>query len=395
MIIQRSTAGEADKSMIQRKSRIAIVGAGLGGSAVAALLQSAGFNVTVYEQTPTFSRLGAGIHLGPNTVKVLQRIGIAEQLADTGCHLEAWISRKCDTGETLLNHKFDATRYGAPYIQAHRGDFHELLIDALKPGTVEFGKCLVDLDVIKNVVHLGFEDGTKASADVVIGADGVQSKVREILVGLEQPKYIGQVAHRFIIPSSALGDLEHRIPSYTKWWGEVGEDRMVNHYFLTSSRKEFFVYTSSPEPEWQHETSSVPADLDSLRAAFEDYHPNVRRMLEVCTEATKWPQFYFEPLPLWSRGPIVMLGDACHPMTPYMGQGAAMAIEDSAVLSRCMVSSPSDFDYAFKLYEANRKDRTAKVQSGSREHKWLRDKADPDWVWGYDAVTEPLVTPEH
>ena len=371
--------------------RIAIVGAGLGGPATAVLLQQAEFQVDVYEQSPAFSRIGAGIHLGPNLVRILNHIGIGRRLAEMGVNPRAWISRKWDSGELMLDYPLGADaerRYGAPYLMVHRGDFNALLIEAIKPGTLHFGKRLADLDWTGKVVKLAFEDGTRTEADIVIGADGVRSRCREVLVGLEKPKFTGQVAYRAIIPMSRLAGLQ--FPDYVKWWAD---DRIVLTYFITSSRRGMYFVTSSPQAEWPHDTSWVVADMDELRAAFEGFHPEVRQVFAASPAATKWAQYDCEPLTVWSRGRVVLLGDACHPMTPYMGQGAAMAIEDGVMLTRCIQASLDDPDYAIRLFEANRKERTTAVQRSSRSNTWFRTEADPDWVFSYDVFKVPLVPP--
>jgi len=371
--------------------RIAIVGAGLGGPAAAAMLQATGYDVQVYEQSRAFSRIGAGIHLGPNLVRILDRIGIGRRLAQMGVNPEAWISRKWDTGEVMLDYplgKDAERRYGAPYLMVHRGDFNALLIDAVRPETLHFGKRLIDLDWTGKSVKLLFEDGTRTEADIVIGADGVRSRCREVLVGLEMPKYVGAVAYRSIFPMARLAGL--RFNDYTKWWAD---DRIVLTYFITAARDNMYFVTSSPQAQWPHETTSIAADLDEMRAAFAGFHREVRQVFEACPAATKWAQFDCEELSLWSRGRVVLLGDACHPMTPFMGQGAAMAIEDGAMLTRCLQASPGDLDYAIRLYEANRKSRTTAVQRSSRANTWFKADADPDWVFGYDVFKAPLVPP--
>ena len=378
--------------MQRRKIRIAVIGAGLGGPATASLLQSAGYEVKVYEQSPSFSRIGAGINLSPNVMRILQRIGIGQRLADTGARTSHWVSRAWDTGELLLDYPLGETaekRYGAPYMCVHRGDFHALLMECVTPGTIEFGKRLIDLEQKKEVVQLVFEDGTRAEADLVIGADGGRSRCRELLVGLEAPKYSGYVAHRAILPVSLLAGMQ--LIDYLKWWGPGCTLYLT--YFITRSRQEFFIVTSSPQADWPHETSSVPADLDEMRAAFAGFHPEVQRQLAVIPAATKWANFDAEPLPVWSRGRVVLLGDACHAMLPYMGQGAAMAIEDGAMLTRCLEASEDDIDHALRLYEANRKDRTAAMQRASRENEWLKSTADPDWVWAYGVFQQDLLPP--
>lgn len=369
-----------------------MIGAGLGGPATASLLQGAGHDVKVYEQSQGFSRIGAGINLSANVVRILERIGIGQRLANTGARTSHWISRAWDTGELLLDYPLGEAaekRFGAPYLCVHRGDFHALLMESVTPGTIEFGKRLVDLDSTERVVKLVFDDGTRAEADLAIGADGVRSRCRELLVGSHPPKYSGYVAHRCILPVSLLAGMQ--LVDYMKWWGN-GSTLFLT-YFITSSRRELFVVTSSPQADWPHQTSGVHADLDEMRAAFAGFHPEVQQQIAAIPAATKWANFDSEPLPVWSGGRVVLLGDACHAMTPYMGQGAAMAIEDGAMLTRCLEASDGDIDYAIRLYEANRKDRTRAVQRASRENTWLKSNADPDWVWGYDVFTQDLLKP--
>lgn len=380
--------------MAKSKPRIAVIGAGLGGPATAALLQRAGYPVRVYEQTPSFSRIGAGINLSPNVMRILDRIGVCKPLQKAGAQSSHWLSRKWDSGEVLLDYPMGEALekyYGAPYMCVHRGDFHALLIESVAPGTIEFGKRLVGLEQKGSVVQLAFADGSRAEADLVIGADGVRSRCRELLVGLDAPRYSGHVAYRAILPVSLLAGME--IVDYEKWWGP-GRWLYLT-YFITRARQEHYVVTSSPQAEWKHETSSVPADMDEMAAVFSGFHPSVRRQIAVIPAAacSKWAVYDSEPLDVWSRGRIALLGDACHAMTPYMGQGAAMAIEDGAMLMRCLEASEGDIDHTLRMYEANRKDRTAAMQAESRKNDWLRSSADPDWVWGYNVFEEELLQP--
>jgi 6-hydroxynicotinate 3-monooxygenase len=149
--------------------------------------------------------------------------------------------------------------------------------------------------------------------------------------------------------------------------------------------------TSQPEPGFTVESWSAMGDVNELRAAFASFHPQVQHVLEACPSVHKWALFDRDPLPRWSDGNITLLGDACHPMTPYMAQGAAMAIEDAAVLSRCLkgVAREGVAD-AFRRFEATRKPRTSRVQRSSRTNTWLKSRTDPDWVYGYDAWRAPL-----
>ena len=189
------------------KTRIAVVGAGLGGLTVAGFLQRAGFPVTVYEQAPAFSRIGAGIILSANAMKVLRRLGVERALIETGIKPECYISRAWDTGETMYEIYFDAAseqRYGGPYLNIHRGDLHEVLARVVNPGTIAFNHQLVGLEKMSDAYRLIFRNGETVEADIVVGADGIRSKVREFLLGKEPPRFVGAVAHRAIFPSERL-----------------------------------------------------------------------------------------------------------------------------------------------------------------------------------------------
>ena len=176
----------------------------------------------------------------------------------------------------------------------------------------------------------------------------------------------------------------------TKWWGA---DRHMVIYPVTADRDEIYFVTSQPEKaEWRTaESWSAKGDLDELRASFAGFHPEVQAVLNAATEVHKWALFEREPLPSWGRGRVVLLGDACHPMTPYMAQGAASALEDAMVLSRCMQGIDNDgIATALKRYEATRKPRTSRIQMQSSKNTWLKGETDPAWVYGYDAGSADL-----
>lgn len=374
--------------------RIAVIGAGLGGCAVGSLLQKAGYNPTIYEQAEAVTRLGAGIHLSPNVTRVLARIGVCDELAATGMHPRAFVSRDWDTGAVTLDFALRGVaeeRYGAPYLAVHRGDLQIALFDALAPGSVQLGKTLTDVAPLGDAMALSFADGTRAEADIVIGADGVHSRIREILLGPEEPIYTGHVAHRSLMPMERFDG--HAFEDTTKWWHP---DRHIVVYHVTGDRSQIYFVTGVPEPEWPHETWAVPGDPDALRAAFKGFHEEIQILLGGCTEVMNWAILERKPFALWTEPRIVMLGDACHPMKPHMGQGAAMAIEDAAMLVRCMEEHDSDLDFAFRVYAVTRQPRTDLVQHYSHNNDWLQyaESSDPDWVFGYDVFTEPLVTPE-
>jgi len=368
---------------------IAIVGAGMGGLAAAATLRRAGFEVAVYEQANRFARVGAGIQMMPNSMKVLRGIGVEKRLRRVAFAPYSHLNRIGDTGEVTNELPMPETLYGAPYLCMHRAELHEALAAAVAAAIVHLGKELVGLEQRGGQVELAFADGTRVRADAVVGADGVHSTVREILLGPETPQWKGRVAYRAVFPAALVGrDLG---PSRTKWWGA---DRHIVIYYTTAARDEVYFVTSVPEPvEWMtRESWSAKGDVRELRAAYESFHPDVRAVLEGCPDCHKWAILERDPLPRWSDGLVVLLGDACHPMTPYMAQGAATSIEDAAVLARCLKEvAGEDVEGAFRRYEAHRKPRTSRIQAISSANTWLRTgEPDTAWLYGYDAWTVPL-----
>jgi 6-hydroxynicotinate 3-monooxygenase len=374
------------------KMSIAVVGGGLGGTVAAILLEQAGHHVRVYEQAPRLARIGAGIHLSPNATRVIRACGLLETMARQALLPDRFDQREWNTGEITFVLRYDEfpERYGSPHVIMHRGDLQVLLNSGLKPGTLMLGKQLTNLHQRDDSVLLAFADGTSAHADFVIGADGINSRVREILLGLaEIPVYSGHVAHRAIFPTSRLGG--RRFADATKWWAD---DRYFLNYYLTPARNELYIVTGAPVSWEGDDFTPKPTDLRELRAMFDGFHPDVLEMIEACPEgyANTWPVLYRDPRSLWSNGLIVLLGDACHPMKPHMGQGAAMALEDAAMLVRCLEESECDLSDVFHLYEAQRFERTTRVKLESDGHGWMRHGSPCDWVFGYDVFSVPMIS---
>jgi 2-polyprenyl-6-methoxyphenol hydroxylase-like FAD-dependent oxidoreductase len=257
-------------------------------------------------------------------------------------------------------------------------------------GIVRFNCKLVGVDQSAHGVALSFADGSRASADAVIGADGVHSLVREWLLGPEQPRYTGRVAYRTTFPAYLLKSGAISM-ARTKWWGT---DRHIVVYYITASRDEIYFVTSQPEDaKWlTSESWSQKGDPAALREAFNGFHPEVQAVLHACPEVHKWALMERDPLPRWCDGHVTLLGDACHPMTPYMAQGAAAALEDAAMLARCLEGVDADgIAHAFKRYEVNRLPRATQIQQSSSANNWLRNAADPGWVYGYDVWSVPMI----
>jgi salicylate hydroxylase/6-hydroxynicotinate 3-monooxygenase len=373
---------------------VAIVGAGVGGLAAAAALARGGCRVTVFEQARRFARLGAGIQIGCNAMKVLRAFGLEPGLRRQAFCPTSWNNRAHDTGEVRFDMLFGEiaeARYGAPYLLAHRGDLHAALAGAVPPEAMRLDHRLVGLEPGGDgAVELAFANGARFTADAVVAADGVHSFVKARLFGQEAARFTGRVAYRTVFPAALLDG--HRIDDCTKWWGP---DRHIVIYYVKPDRSEVYFVTSQPEPDFDVESWSAMGDVGELRAAFAGFHPEVGRVLSACPSAHKWALVDRDPLPRWGEGNVTLLGDACHPMTPYMAQGAAMAIEDAAVLARCLTGVPREgVAEAFRRFEATRKPRCSRVQLNSRTNTWLKSPTDPDWVYGYDAWTTPLATPE-
>ena len=379
---------------MSKSKKIAVIGAGLGGASMGILLQKAGFDVEVYEQASEISRLGAGIHIGPNIMKIFREMGLEKDLEEMGCHPDYWVSRDGNTGEIIA--KAPLSDYDAAYLTIHRGDMHVRQIEALQKDKLHFGKRLSHVEQDADGVILGFADGTVAKADIVIGADGINSKIRETILGVEAPLYSGWVAHRAIISGEKLAQLKRQfdLDDCVKWWYE---DSHIMAYCTTKERDEYYFVTGVPHPAWDFQGKSfVPCEKAELFETFKDFHPSILAMIEASDDVTRWPLNNRNPLPVWSSGRLVLLGDACHPMKPHMAQGAGMAIEDAAMLTRCLIEEGLEhYEQAFNLYEENRKDRASKVQKISNANTFLKTQEDPSWVYGYDVYTQPLHAEEN
>ncbi len=219
----------------------------------------------------------------------------------------------------------------------------------------------------------------------MVAADGIHSRVRELWRGQERANFTGRVAYRTTFPASLLRG--YQIDECCKWWGP---DRHIVIYYVTSNRDEVYFVTSVPEPEFTVESWSATGDLETLRSAFTGFHDQVRRVVEACPRVHKWAIVDRDPLPHWGEGRMVLLGDAGHPMTQYMAQGAATAMEDAVLLTRCIEAAPDDIPSAFRRYETVRRERTSQIQGTSQKNTWMREATDPAWVYGYDAWTAPL-----
>ncbi|HEY6832686.1 MAG TPA: FAD-dependent monooxygenase, partial [Pseudolabrys sp.] len=268
--------------MSKKKLSVAVVGAGMGGLAVAATLRQVGIDVQVYEQATRFGRIGAGIQMMPNSMKVLRGIGIEERLRQIAFAPYSHLNRDAYSGELLRELPMPDSLYGSPYLCMHRADLHDALASVLPGDIIHLNKKLVGLEHSGGQVTLAFADGSKAKADAVVGADGVHSIVRDLIVGPDAPLHKGRIAYRAVFDASLMGGFDIG-PSRTKWWGK---DRHIVIYYITKAKSELYFVTSVPESsDWMTKESwSAKGDVTELRAAYETFHEEVRNVLNACPD---------------------------------------------------------------------------------------------------------------
>ena len=376
--------------------KIGIVGAGIGGLAAANALHQAGHDVVVFEQSRQFLRVGADINLTPNAVRALDGLGadIAQAVRASAARPTHRISRTWDTGEetSRLAMGDEAERkYGAPQLTIHRADLLAALADAFPAERVRFGKRAQSIEArADGGVAIRFTDDSEATQlDVLIGADGIHSVVRNAMFGAESPWFTGVVAFRAVVPTERVKDVPN-IQAFTKWWGATPESQIVT--FPLNQGRDTFIFATTAQDSWHEESWTTPGSVDELRGFYADFHPDARALLDACDSVLKTALYERDPLTAWSLGPMTLVGDACHPMMPFMAQGAGMAIEDGVVLARNLagVAAPAQVAAALHRYETMRMERASQIQVGSRGNNWLRSGGNADWVYGYDAWSEPL-----
>ena len=345
---------------------ICIIGAGLGGLSAALALLQKGFRVTVLEQAAALGEIGAGVQLGPNAVGVLYRMGLQAPLEQVTCETLGKRVRLWNTGQTwpLFDLGTVARKmYGYPYLTVHRADLHRVLVDAvraLQPDALVLNAKLHSLQTRSDGVSLHLADGRVWEADAVIGADGVHSRVRAALFGEDAPRYSGVMAWRGVIDASKL-PTHMREPYGTNW---VGPGAHVVQYPLRQGALMNFVGAIEGN-RWEIESWSERGTREECLGDFVGWHEEVQAMIHAIEVPYKWVLKVRDPMDTWSRGPVTLLGDACHPTLPFLAQGAAMAMEDGYMLARAMALCPTDAAQGFARYEAVRKERTARVVKGS------------------------------
>ncbi len=371
--------------------KVLIIGAGLGGLVAALALRQQGHAVEVYEAAPALGEAGAGLTLSRGAQHVFRALGIQQQVAALACRSSAFPFLHYRTG-ALLAGAFDqgsgAADDGIADVgrQIHRADLHRVLAEACAAARarVHVGHRLVDITQGAGSVTARFERGESASGDVLIGADGVRSAVRGVLWGADAPRFTAQVAYRFLVPMA-----EAR-PFMDAGRGAVflGPGRTFNRYTLRGGSMVNCVGIVAAGA-WVGEGWATPASRDELLAVFAGWHPDVTGLMAQAASSIKWGLFERAPLNQWAQGRASLLGDAAHAMLPFLGMGAAMAIEDAMILARAFAAEGEAVP-ALARYEAARKPRTALIQAKSAEQGVLTQARDPDT---YDGAAAPSSDP--
>ncbi len=368
--------------MKDAKIKVLIAGAGIGGLSAAIALARGGAQVEIYEASAQLSQVGAGLQLSANAMHVLSKLGLKKQIIAAGFAPQKAVIKDGRSGRALLTAPLGAahqSRYGQPYIHIHRAALQDCLLQAAQEAgaSLHLGHkitgygCAQDGAYLSRATYEGVTSEIKG--DIVIGADGIKSKICAQMNPDIAPEFTGQTAWRGLVPASALPDGLFETHS-TVW---TGPDRHIVVYYVKApdNGQAMLNFVAVKEQEsWQSEDWSQSADMDALRAAFEGWDSPIEQLLAACDESYLWGLFDRPPLPRWTHAHIALLGDSAHPMLPFMAQGAAMAIEDSYVLAQCLnadVSADLNIEASLKLYAQNRQARTAMLQAKSRNNAKL------------------------
>jgi salicylate hydroxylase len=374
------------------EARVLIVGAGLGGLVAALALLDRGYAVEVYEQAPALGEVGAGLTMSRGAQNVFRALGLQDRIAALACPSANFPFLHYKTGAVLMGQldrgdggpddgKADIGR------QIHRADLHSVLVSALEeraPAALHLGHKLVDIEEIAHGLRARFAHGAMAEGEVLIAADGVRSDGRRLLWGADAPRYTGQLAYRFLVNRATAA------PFMGLGRGAVflGPQRTFNRYTLRGGDVVNCVGIVAKEG-WTHEGWSIPATRQELAEDFEGWHPDVTGLMQQAGSLIKWGIFDRAPLQQWRRGRASLLGDAAHAMLPFLGMGAAMAIEDGMILARAF-QAENGAEAALDRYEAARRPRTALVHAKSVEQGQLTQSRDPD---RYDGSKAPSSDP--
>jgi salicylate hydroxylase len=383
--------------------KIAIVGGGLAGLGAAHALQTFGMKAEVFETAPALGEIGAAVNVSPQAVKALQAIGVGDQVAAVGNTSPGIYTRNMQTGEFLeLNDRHKAAaRYGAPYYTFHRADLLDALASGLDHGAIHLDHRLTGLAERSDGILLAFANGTEVEAEIVIGADGVRSVIRQALYGDDNPTYTGQMVWRALLNG---GDVPAEVLEPTGHIQWVGPGCHLLAYYIRG-RKLVNIVTQEDTDKWVEEGWSTRGDPDEMRLSFPNPEPRLETLLSVVTACSKWGLFTRPLTQNWGRGRIQLIGDAAHAMLPNAGQGACQAFEDAYILARWLEAcrDPVEAFGNFRRIRIPRVHGVQRLSFSNARFKHMRDSAavkesiasgkssvhgNADWVWGYDPIDE-------
>jgi salicylate hydroxylase len=394
--------------------KVIIAGGGIGGLTAALCLHHFGLDVEVREAAPALSEVGAGIQISPNGMKVFEALGMSGAIADIAFAPDALEMRLGTSGRRIFQIPITARerrRWGGPYLHIHRADLLRVLEATLRerlPHAVTLNSPVTGYCPQQDHVDVLNGEDAVATGDALIGADGIHSAIRTTMLGEDAPVFTGNVAWRAVVPMDVLGDLVPP-PTACVW---AGEGRHCVTYRLRRGTLANLVAVVE-RADWTHESWTEQGTREEALADFAGWHPVLTNLIEKADQHFRWALFDRKPLPRWTDGRVALLGDAAHPMLPFMAQGAVMGIEDAWAVAQCL-SEDADAPAALQRYEGVRHARTARVQAAARAnagtfHKsgpaaqlatygpmWLAGQIIPgvvhtrnDWLYAYD-ITQAL-----
>ncbi|MEM7766748.1 MAG: FAD-dependent monooxygenase [Pseudomonadota bacterium] len=377
-----------------------IVGGGIGGLTAALCFDHFGWDVQVLEKALELGEVGAGIQMSPNAMKVFEALGLGQALADAGFQPEAIEIRMGLSGMRLIRTPLGETasaRWGSPYLHIHRADLISVLKSALQdrlPTAIHLGTSVDGYDQDGSGVSARLSDGQRISGDILVGADGIHSAVRTQMHGPDRPVFTGNVAWRSVVPVDVLGS-DVPDPVACAW---MGRGKHAVTYRLRGGKLANLVAVVERD-DWTKESWTEAGSRDEALRDFAGWHPTITRLLEESDQLFRWALFDRPPLDSWHDGRVAIMGDAAHPMLPFMAQGAAMAIEDAWALAAAATRS-GDMASALAAYQSMRHGRASSVQAGSRANaKTFHQRSalgrlktyGPMWLAGRLAPTAALV----
>ncbi len=392
--------------------KIALVGGGIGGLTAALALSRSSHEITVFERSAGIREIGAGVQISPNASRLLYSLGLGRAFSEIAVHPHRVVFRRWEDDAVLRSTDPDdsfVSQHQLPLANVARNELVEILGNAVLQHdnvTLKFSTHVVGVEPGDDSSVVRFLDGTAQAFDVVVGADGIHSAVRPCVGGLDKPRFSGSAAYRALVPRKFVEDLPIDVTN------RMGPDRHVVSYFIGRHRSHLNLVCISPEDSWETESWTEQGTIEDLYARFEGWSPELLSLLARVKEPVfRWALYDREPLDQWGIGTTTLLGDACHPMLPFMAQGTCQAIEDAVILARCLTDShTSDAAVALRRYENARQGRTAQVQTSSFMNRDLFHMVDGqeqrdrdlffsltppgmsilDWVYEYDALTVPV-----